>query len=97
MSKAKKRPVLVTDTHRGVYFGYLKKIENAGKTVHLEGMRNAFYYRVKGEKGVYALAVSGPAPGSKVGPRVNAQVNDVSKIVDCTSAATEQWEAAAWG
>ncbi len=96
-TKRNKRSVLVTDTHRGVYFGYLCETRHNDKTVRLEGMRHAFYYTCRGEKGVYSLAVTGPGKGSKIGPRVNAVVNDVNKIVDCSSEATEAWEAASWG
>ena len=99
MSKVKpKRPVLVTDTHRGIYFGYLVKHDIPNRTVKLEGMRHCFYYTLTdANEGTYGLATSGPAKGSKIGPCVNATIHDVSKVVDCSVSAVDRWESATWG
>ena len=98
MTAKKKKPVLVLDTHRGIYFGYLVKTENNGRTVTLEGMRHCYYYPVAeaGNKGVYGLATVGPAKGAKIGPPVTATIHDVSKWVDCTKEAVKRWKAAKW-
>lgn len=98
MTKAKNRAVLVLDTHRGIYFGYLVSTTNAGRTVTLEGARHCFYFPAAetGNKGVYGLATVGPAKGAKIGPRVTMTVHDVSKVVDCTPDAVTAWEKAEW-
>ncbi len=93
-----RRPVLVTDRHRGIYFGYLVRTLEGGNAVRLEGMRHCFYYRpASGHCGVYALATVGPGSGSKIGPPVTATIRDVKNIADCEPAAVKRWEAAAWG
>ena len=98
MSSKKKKPVVVFDIHRGIYFGYLVKVENEGRTVTLEGARHCYYYPVAeaGHKGVYGLATVGPGDGAKIGPQVNMTVHDVSKWVDCTTKAVKRWKAAKW-
>ena len=96
----KKKPVLVLDSHRGAYFGYLVSRTNCGKTVRLSGARHCFYFITKktdGQSGVYSLATAGPQPGSKIGPRVTMTVNDVTKIIDCSEGAVSLWEQATWG
>jgi len=96
----KKKPVLILDSHRGIYFGYLASRTSEGKTVRLTRARHCFYFVAKqqdGESGVYSLATAGPQSGSKIGPRVTMTVNDVTKIIDCSSEAVERWESATWG
>jgi hypothetical protein len=98
MVKNGKRPVLVTDTHRGIYFGYLLEELEGGNAVRLERMRHCFTYNCfSGHCGVYGLATGGPGPGSRIGPPVMAKIRDVSKVVDCTVEAVERWESAKWG
>lgn len=96
MAKVNMKPVLILDKHRGIYFGYLKSTKEGGNAVVLEGARHCFYYTATGAKGVYSLAVTGPGPGSKIGPRVCMTVRDVSKVVDCAEAAVTAWENASW-
>ena len=93
-----KRPVLILDTHRGIYFGYLVSVTHEGRTVKLEKARHCFYFPVAeaGHKGVYGLATVGPADGAKVGPEVTMTVHDVAKIVDCTPKAVKRWTKVLW-
>ncbi len=92
------RAVVVTDTHRGICFGYLRETKHDGKTVVLEGMRHCFYYAVHtGHQGINGLATGGPAKGSQIGPRCTATINDVAKVIECTPEAIARWEAAGWG
>ncbi len=98
---AKKKPVIIFDTHRGFYFGYLVSKTNQGKTVKLERARHCFYLRTKkegGHVGNYSAASYGPCSGSKIGPCVTMTINDVSKIVECSDEAVERWEKVnTWG
>jgi hypothetical protein len=98
MSKKTEKPVLVLDTHRGIYFGYLVAITNDGRTVKLEKGRHCFYYPTAeaGHRGVYGLATVGPAEGAKIGPEVTMTINDVAKIVDCTPKAVQRWKKISW-
>ena len=98
MSSKKHKPVVILDTHRGIYFGYLVSVRENGNAVKLENARHCYYFRhAANDYGVYSLASSGPASGSKIGPRVNMIVRDVSKIIDCSPVATKKWESASWG
>jgi len=92
--------VLVTDVHRGVYFGYLVEERDDGHTVKLEQMRHVFYMETTGDpenSGVYSLATIGPQEGSKLGPPVTAIVHHVAKVVEVQEEAREKAEAATWG
>lgn len=92
----KLNPVLILDTHRGIYFGYLKSVKET--IVKLVNARHCFYYSAgpENQKGTYSLATIGPQKGSKIGPRVNLTIMDVCKIVDCTEQAVKQWESGKW-
>ena len=93
-----RRPVLILDTHRGIYFGYLVDEQNAGRTVVVENARHCFTYGVHpGHEGTYGLASGGPVKGSRIGPRWSGKIHDVSKVIDCTPAAVERWESSEWG
>jgi hypothetical protein len=95
---SKKRAVLVTDSHRGIYFGYLVRTLEGGNAVRLERARHCYYYALNSEhRGTFGLASGGPGDGSKVGPRVTMLVRDVVTVADCEPAAVKRWEAATWG
>ena len=95
-----KKPVVVTDYHRGIVFGYLVETLEGGNAVRLENARHCYGYVIEenddGDKGFCALATVGPCEGSKIGPRVNMIVRDISKIIDCSDEAVEKWEEAKW-
>ena len=96
-SKKKLRPVVILDTHRGIYFGYLAKTLEGGNAVQLECARWCYYYpTVVGHEGPYGLGSYGPGEGAKIGPPVKMKVRDVSKVVDCTASAVERWENSSW-
>jgi len=100
MTSDEKRPVLVLDKHRGIYFGYLVERMENGNAAKLVRARHCFYFSVNPDVnhlGVYGLATLGPAKGSKIGPRVDLEIRDISKIVDCEEAAIKAWEKAEWG
>ena len=89
---------MVTDTHRGIYFGWLVWESEDQSRVKLEKARHCFYFPVAeaGHRGVYGLATVGPGEGAKIGPAVTMVVRDVAKIVDCTEAAVAAWDMASW-
>jgi len=97
MAKVKKA-VVVLDTHRGIYFGYLITTLEGGNAVRLEGARHCYYYKLaEANEGTYGLATAGPQKGSKIGPRVTMTVRDVAKVIDCSAASVERWEVSTWG
>jgi hypothetical protein len=103
MSKRTGKPVVVFTKEHGIYFGYASAAQlkldgwpsvGAIKITHA---RHCRYYVCKTvDKGAYSLASAGPGSGSKIGPRVTMTVASLSKVVECTPAATEAWEGASW-
>ncbi len=87
------RPVVVTTKHRGVFFGRL--LEKNGTTVRLKAARNCLYWP-REVKGFLGLASTGPLDGSRIGPAVDIELNDITCIAECTPEATEKWEAGPW-
>jgi hypothetical protein len=88
----KEKAVLVTTSHRGVFFGYTTETE--GTTIKLNRARNCIYWR--GIKGFLALAESGPTKECRVGPQANITLRDITCVAECTPAAVEAWEKAPW-
>ena len=93
-SKQKReRAVLVTTTHRGVFFGYAT--DTAGAVIKLRAARNCLYWPV-GNKGFLGLASIGPANGARVGPAADIELRDITCVAECTAEAVKAWEAAPW-
>ena len=93
-------PVLVTTEHRGVFFGYLSEmpgsLESVGRELLLTDARNCVYWSTA-ERGVFGLAVAGPGPNCRIGPKVpELRVNAITAIARCTPEARERWEAGPW-
>jgi hypothetical protein len=87
------RAVLVTTTHRGVFFGYAT--ETDGPTISLRAARNCIYWPPS-NKGFIGLAVMGPLNGARVGPAADIELRDITSVVSCTPAAVDAWEKAPW-
>jgi hypothetical protein len=89
----KERAVLVTTSHRGVFFGYAE--ETGGSVIKLRAARNCLYWTQK-EKGFLGLASTGPSSGCKIGPAADIEVRDITCVAEVTDAAVKAWEAAPW-
>lgn len=87
------RAVLVTTSHRGVFFGYAS--ETGGSTIKLRSARNCIYWPAE-NKGFLGLASNGPLQGSKIGPAADIELRDITCVAECTPAAVEAWEKAPW-
>lgn len=96
-SKAKadvvERAVLVTTTHRGVFFGYAE--DTSGDIIKLRRARNCIYWS-SDVKGFVGLAVTGPTKNCKVGPAADMELRDITNVVLCEPAAVQAWESAPW-
>lgn len=91
---SKSRPVLVTTSHRGVFFGYADK--TTGTTITLKKCRNVVYW-TSDLRGFLGLAVTGPSAKSKVGPAApSSEIRDITSVTDCEPAAVAAFEAAPW-
>lgn len=92
----KKHYVLVTNTHRGIYFGEL--IELKKNRAVLKNARHCFYYSAGSEaRGTFSLATHGPQKGSKIGPALSRMtILDVATVSDCTEEAVALWLDSSW-
>lgn len=87
------RAVLVTTTHRGVFFGYAG--DTSGATIRLRAARNCVYW-TSDVKGFLGLAATGPSKGCKIGPAADIELRDITCVAECSVAATQAWESAPW-
>ena len=91
--KKSERAVLVTTSHRGVFFGYATKTD--GVTIKLRAARNCIYWPVE-NKGFLGLASIGPLNGAKVGPAADIELRDITCVAEVTPVATIAWEGSPW-
>lgn len=85
----KKRPVIVTTAHRGVFFGYATKTD--GDTIALTGARNCRYWSTD-MGGFMGLASIGPSKDCKIGPRADIELRNITAVMEVTPAAAKRWE-----
>lgn len=90
---APERAVLVTTTHRGVFFGYARDTD--GATIKMRAARNCVYW-TSDVKGFLGLAATGPSKGCKIGPAADIELRDITCVAECSVAATQAWETAPW-
>ena len=87
------RAVLVTTSHRGVFFGYATKTD--GAIISLRAARNCIYWP-SAQKGFIGLATFGPMSGARIGPAADLELRDITSVAACTPEAVEAWEKAPW-
>lgn len=87
------RSVMVTTSHRGVFFGYATKTD--GATIKLRAARNCISWQ-SDNKGFLGLASMGPLSSARVGPAADIELRDITCVAECSEAATEAWEKAPW-
>ncbi len=88
--KFETKPVIVTTSHRGVFFGELEKGTEESRTVTLTGARNAIYWATS--RGFIELAQVGPNANSKIGATAQRIVlHDVTSVTECTESAAAAW------
>ena len=92
-ANGKERAVVVTTSHRGVFFGYATNTD--GATIKLRAARNCLYWPA-GNKGFLGLASEGPASGSRVGPEADIELRDITCVAEATAVAVAAWEKAPW-
>jgi hypothetical protein len=92
-ANGKERAVVVTTTHRGVFFGYAN--ETDGEIINLRAARNCVYWST-GVKGFMGLAATGPDKQCKIGPAADISLRDITSVIECTPDATAAWDASPW-
>ena len=92
-SKSEERAVVVTTSHRGVFFGYATDVD--GAAINLRAARNCLSWS-SDVKGFMGLAATGPSKNCRVGPAADIQVRDITSVMQCTPDAVSAWESAPW-
>ena len=92
-NRSKERAVVVTTSHRGVFFGYAKNTD--GAIIDLRAARNCISWS-SDIKGFMGLAATGPSSSCKVGPAADIAVHDITSVIECTTNAIKAWEGAPW-
>lgn len=92
-AKIKDRAVMVTTSHRGVFFGYASKTD--GNTIKLRAARNCISW-TSSVKGFLGLASGGPDSGCKIGPAADIELRDITCVAEITKKAEEAWLKAPW-
>ena len=91
----KKKPVLVTTQHRGVFFGYATGPLKGG-TVTITQARNCLYWSAD-VKGFMGLAANGPSTSCRIGPAVpSLTLTGVTSVSEVSADAETKWNAAPW-
>lgn len=91
---SKKKFVVVTTVHKGVFAGYAIPTED--KTVRLEEAQMCIYWS-SDTRGVLGLASTGPGKECRVGPPVLAiTLQDVTSIIEASPEAEAKWKAQPW-
>lgn len=93
MTKKKERAVVVTTSHRGVFFGYATDTD--GDQIKLRAARCCLYWPVE-VKGFVGLAATGPNRNSRVGPAADITLRNITCVIECTPTAVAAWELAPW-
>jgi hypothetical protein len=90
------KPLLVTTTHKGVFFGY-GHYKEGDKEITLTDAQNCVYWSAQ-VRGVFGLAVTGPTSSCKIGPKVpTLTIKDVTSIAETTQEAAKAWSKCIWG
>lgn len=91
---SKQIPVLVTTSHRGVFFGYAT--DTNSKTLKITNARNCIYWP-SSVGGFVGLASTGPNKETKVGPAAEEMtLHDVTAVLKCSEVAEKAWLTANW-
>jgi len=90
-TKTKKRPVIVTTAHRGVFFGYAT--DTKGETIELADCRNVIYWSADCN-GFLGLAAKGPTKGCKIGAKADIELRNITAVIEVNPEAEKVW--AAW-
>ena len=89
-----RKPVLVTTSHRGVFFGY--GVPDDGATIRIENARMLAYWSADC-RSVTGLAAHGPTAGCKIGPAAPAvTLREVTAVFEVAIEAAKRFEAAPW-
>ena len=82
--KNKERPVIVTTSHRGVFFGFA--VETDGPVIKLRAARLCVSWSTD-LRGFMGLATAGPNGKCRIGPPADITLRDITSVVEVEPAA----------
>lgn len=93
----KKRHVVITTEHRGVFFGVLPATaDDTAKTLTLTDVQMCVSWSAS-IRGVLGLAVTGPDRTCRISPAVpKMTLQSVTSVMDATDEAVTAWAARPW-
>lgn len=87
----KKKPVLVTTKHRGVFAGLIDEKHIGATSFPLEAAKMAIYWGTT--KGLLELAQTGPTSKSKISAQADIpMLHDVTAVLAISEEAWQQWQ-----
>jgi hypothetical protein len=103
VTKRIERPVIVTTSYRGVFFGYARlpdlpcrqaggqATDTSGETITLRNARMAIYWGTT--KGLFELADTGPTEKSKISaPAKSIELRGVTAVIGVSGKAEKKWK-----
>ncbi len=95
MTPPKKRFVVVTTVHKGVFGGYLTA-PNADGTLTLTEAQMCVYWSAD-IGGILGLAAGGPSKSCRISPPVpRLTLTDITSVMDATEGAEKAWKGRPW-
>ena len=86
--------VLITTSHKGVFFGYGNPSDKS--TIRITEARMCVYWSTD-VKGVVGLAANGPTKSCRIGPAAPAiTLRDVTSVMEVSEKAEAAWKAEPW-
>jgi hypothetical protein len=88
-AKPASRPVVVTTSHRGVFFGNAE--DTTGATIRLTNARNCISWAAS-IGGVLGLAATGPDRNCRIGATApGITLRDITCVMECSPQAARAW------
>ena len=87
-------PLVVTTSHKGVFFGYGNPTDES--TIQLTEVRMCVYWSPD-VRGVVGLAANGPTSSCRIGPAAPAMtLRDVTAVMEVSDKAEAAWKSEPW-
>ena len=88
------KPVLVTTSFRGVFFGFIKDDKSLPEEITLKNVRNCIYWS-SDCGGFLGLAANGPTKSCKIGTQVpEVTLYSITSVTPVTDKAVKAWQEA---
>ena len=94
MANNQNKPIIVTTSHKGAFFGY--GVPSDAASIRIEGARMIVYWSAD-VRSIVGLAATGPSNGCKIGPKAPAiTLREVTAVIECSEESAKAFETAPW-